>query len=117
MGALRLTRRADGRLAGCGRCGPSATELVNKTEEKSGVRAYRDILSAASYRLVSPHTGGWSMISGKRLAAGLSAAATIAATLAFSRGEPAMRFGAPSFKSLGQMAFGPNNVLFIGDND
>ena len=40
-----------------------------------------------------------------------------AATIAWMSPEPSMRRGAPAIKSLGQLAFGPGNVLFIGDND
>jgi hypothetical protein len=39
------------------------------------------------------------------------------ATMAWMSPEPSMRRGAPAVKSLGQLAFGPGNVLFIGDND
>lgn len=50
----------------------------------------------------------------KRLTVGLVVAL---ATMAWISPEPSMRRGAPAAKSLGQLAFGPNNVLFIGDND
>ena len=52
----------------------------------------------------------------KRLPIALVAAATVA-TIAWMSPEPTMRVGAPAVKSLGQLAFGPNTVLFIGDND
>jgi hypothetical protein len=45
------------------------------------------------------------------------ALAVAAATIAWTVPEPTMRVGAPAVKSLGQLAFGPGNVLFIGDND
>jgi hypothetical protein len=46
------------------------------------------------------------------------AALLMAATVAWIRPDPnGMVRGAPDVKSLGQLAFGPNNVLFIGDND
>ena len=40
-----------------------------------------------------------------------------AATIAWMSPEPSKRRGAPAITSLGQLAFGPGNVLFIGDND
>ena len=49
---------------------------------------------------------------------GISIGVVVAlATIAWMSPEPTMRRGAVDAKSLGQMAFGPNNVLFIGDND
>jgi hypothetical protein len=46
------------------------------------------------------------------------AAALLAATVAWIRPDSnGMVRGAPDVKSLGQLAFGPGNVLFVGDND
>ena len=52
-----------------------------------------------------------------RLGIGLVAAAGVAASVAWIRPDSSgMILGAPAAQSLGQMAFGPGNVLFIGDN-
>ena len=57
------------------------------------------------------------MSRGNRISMGLAVAAALAASIAWSWPEPSgMTVGNPAFKSLGQMAFGPGNVLFIGDN-
>ena len=54
----------------------------------------------------------------KRITAGLFAAVIVAATVGWITPEPSgMVVGNPTVKSLGQLAFGPGNVLFIGDND
>lgn len=58
------------------------------------------------------------MIGRNRLTMGLLVVATVAATAGWNRvGHGGMAFGSPSVQSLGQLAFGPGNVLFIGDND
>ena len=57
------------------------------------------------------------MSRGTRIGIGLAAAAGVAASIAWSRPDSSgMVVGAPAVQSLGQMAFGPGNVLFIGDN-
>ena len=57
------------------------------------------------------------MSRGNRISMGLVVAAAVAVSIAWIRPEPSgMTLGNPAFKSLGQMAFGPGNVLFIGDN-
>src|SRR5687767_6371610 len=57
------------------------------------------------------------MTRGTRIRTGLIVAAGVAASIAWIRPEPSgMVVGNPAFRSLGQMAFGPGNVLFIGDN-
>ena len=57
------------------------------------------------------------MSRGIRISLGLVVAAGVAASLAWIRPEPSgMIVGNPAVKSLGHMAFGPGNVLFIGDN-
>ena len=54
----------------------------------------------------------------KRITTGFFAVAIVAATVAWIHPEPSgMTVGSPEVKSLGQLAFGPGNVLFIGDND
>ncbi|MDA1080178.1 MAG: hypothetical protein O2973_00660 [Gemmatimonadetes bacterium] len=58
------------------------------------------------------------MIRGKLLGTGLAAVAMIATTAAWTPGANyGIHVGSPDVKTLGQMAFGPGNVLFIGDND
>lgn len=58
------------------------------------------------------------MTRGKPIGIGALAVALIAATAAWMRpATDGMIVGAPPAKSLGQLAFGPGNVLFIGDND
>jgi hypothetical protein len=57
------------------------------------------------------------MSRGTRIGFGLVAAAGVAVSIAAIRPDSAgMIVGAPAVKSLGHMAFGPGNVLFIGDN-
>ena len=57
------------------------------------------------------------MSRGTRIRMGLLVAAAVAVSVAWSRPEPSgMTVGNPAVKSLGHMAFGPDNVLFIGDN-
>ena len=57
------------------------------------------------------------MSRGTRIGMGLGIAATLAISTAWIRPEPSgMIVGSPAAQSLGQMAFGPGNVLFIGDN-
>jgi hypothetical protein len=57
------------------------------------------------------------MSRGTRIGIGLVAAAGVAASLAWVRPDSSgMVLGAPAVQSLGQMAFGPGNVLFLGDN-
>jgi hypothetical protein len=57
------------------------------------------------------------MTRGTRIGIGLVLAAATAASIAWIRPEPSgMIRGNPAVKSLGHMAFGPGNVLFIGDN-
>lgn len=60
------------------------------------------------------------MTRGKRISIGVLSAVALAASIAWIRPTPApngMVVGSPTIQSLGQMAFGPDNVLFIGDND
>src|SRR5687768_9264110 len=53
-----------------------------------------------------------------KLASAFSLVVALAATVAWNSPEPSgMVFGSPTVQSLGHMAFGPGNVLFIGDND
>ena len=57
------------------------------------------------------------MTRGLRLGIGLIAVAGVAVSMAWVRPTPyGMIVGNPTFQSLGHMAFGPGNVLFIGDN-
>ena len=57
------------------------------------------------------------MTRGNRITTGLVVAAGLAASVAWIRPTPnGMVVGNPAFQSLGHMAFGPGNVLFIGDN-
>ena len=57
------------------------------------------------------------MSRGTRIGIGLAAAFGVAASLAWIRPDSSgMVVGAPAVQSLGHMAFGPGNVLFIGDN-
>jgi hypothetical protein len=57
------------------------------------------------------------MSRGTRIAMGLGIAATLGVSAAFIRPDSSgMIVGSPAVQSLGQMAFGPGNVLFIGDN-
>jgi hypothetical protein len=57
------------------------------------------------------------MSRGTRIGTGLVIAAAMAASIAWIRpDESGMILGNPAMKSLGHMAFGPGNVLFIGDN-
>lgn len=57
------------------------------------------------------------MIRGTRIGLGLVAAAAVAISIAWTRPAPSgMITGTVAAKSLGHMAFGPGNVLFIGDN-
>jgi len=56
-------------------------------------------------------------MSGSRISVGLVVAAAVAASVAWIRPDSSgMVVGSPAVQSLGQMAFGPGNVLFIGDN-
>ncbi|HEX9564821.1 MAG TPA: hypothetical protein VF981_12645 [Gemmatimonadaceae bacterium] len=58
------------------------------------------------------------MTNGRPISISLIAAALIVATAAWmAPAGDGMIVGAPPAKSLGQLAFGPGNVLFIGDND
>lgn len=55
---------------------------------------------------------------GKALVAGCAVLASAAFAIAWVSPAPlGMHEGPLAAKSLGQMAFGPNNVLFVGDND
>jgi hypothetical protein len=57
------------------------------------------------------------MTRGNRIRTGLVVAAGVAVSIAWIRpATSGMVVGSPAVKSLGQMAFGPGNVLFIGDN-
>lgn len=57
------------------------------------------------------------MSRGTRIGMGLTLAAAVAASIAAIRPDSSgMIVGSPAVQSLGQMAFGPGNVLFIGDN-
>jgi hypothetical protein len=57
------------------------------------------------------------MSRGTRIGMGFVVVAGVAASLAWIRPDSSgMVVGAPAFQSLGHMAFGPGNVLFIGDN-
>lgn len=57
------------------------------------------------------------MSRGTRIGMGLTLAAAVVASIAAIRpDETGMIVGSPAVQSLGQMAFGPGNVLFIGDN-
>jgi hypothetical protein len=54
----------------------------------------------------------------RTVAIALPALALVVTTAAWMRPEAdGMRIGAPPVQSAGQLAFGPGNVLFIGDND
>ena len=56
-------------------------------------------------------------MSGSRISVGLVIAAAVGASVASIRPDSSgMVVGSPAVQSLGQMAFGPGNVLFIGDN-
>src|SRR5262245_25474823 len=57
------------------------------------------------------------MSRGSRISSAIAIAAALAASVAFVRPDSSgMTVGNVAAKSLGHMAFGPGNVLFIGDN-